>query len=321
MKISSISAPKDRTARVPSDDTVLIMPQILAIFDGATWPQKSVSVKSSGALASQAAAQAVAMLSLSEDLLSLPAPQILAAISTQIRTQTLRLGMEGKPSTTMALAVLGDDMIRFLCVGDSPIRVNGTQILVHEKPIDAVSTHNRLAVYATLLQRYDDVDAVEQHTRIATFDGHHAAVAHGILTAQEVEAIHDTLCARFDALTHPDDLRWFLNAGIREQHNFANCTDHPMGFSTLNEDPTSLTDIIDKRMARAEVDSIEIFSDGYFAHPTHVDLAAWEDAFTKTEAEDFHKLHRFANVKGSTRDEFADDRAIIVAQNLSMALT
>lgn len=317
MKISSLSLPKDRTLRVPNDDTVLILPGLLAVFDGATAPQKARPGASSGRIASQAAAQAVAGLALAGDLADMPPEQIFAAISASIQAASLREGMEGKPSTTMALAVFAADHVRFVSVGDSGIRVNGAQMIRRGKPIDDVSTQNRLAIHAVLSSRHADPDDVERLTRAVSFEGHAEAVASGVLTCPESALIRDTLVARFDGMTDPDALLSFLNEGIRQQYRFANRTDHPMGFSTLNADQTSLADILDERRPLEEINSIEIFSDGYFLLPEEVSISGWEEAFARTEAEDFHKLHRFANVKGSTSREFADDRSVIVADAIN----
>lgn len=317
MKISSLTLPKDRNLRVPNDDTVLILPGLLGVFDGATSPQKARPAASSGRIASQAAAAAVAGLSLTEDLATLSPASVFAAISARIRAASAKAGMEGKPSTTMALAILAEDHLRFLSVGDSGFRVNGSRIIRREKPIDDISTLNRLAVHAILSARHDDPDEVERLTRGVSFEGHAEAVENGVLTAEEARAIRDDLVGRFAGLANPDDLCDFLNRGIRQQFRFANRTDHPMGFSTLNGDETALDDIIDERLPRSDVTSVEIFSDGYFLLPDAVSVAAWEEAFARTEAEDFHKLHRFANVKGSTSREFADDRSVIVADAIN----
>lgn len=314
MKITSLSVPKDRSLAVPSDDTLLILPDLLGVFDGATSPQKARASVSSGRLASQAAASAVAGLSLAEDLLTLPAARIFAAISQRIGAENARRNMDGKPSTTMALAVIGATEIRFVIVGDSGIRANGAQLIHRQKPIDDISTQNRLAIHAVLSRRMDDPDEIERLVRLTLFDGYVAAVAAGVLTTAEADGLCDEMLARFGALGPVDQLRAFLRDGIRQQFRFANREDHPFGFSTLNQDPTALTDIIDLRLPRAGIDSIEIFSDGYFLVPDKVGIPAWEEAFARVEAEDFRKLGRFANVKGSTATEFADDRSIIVAE-------
>lgn len=316
MQISSLTLPKDRSLRVPNDDTVLILPGLLGVFDGATSPQGKAG-SSSGRLASQSAALAVAQLAIEGTLTDLPAAAIFAPISARIRQASQRQGMLGKPSTTMALAVFGTEDVRLLLVGDSAIRVNGTQLIQRKKPIDDVSTQSRLAVHAILTARHDDKDQVEQLCRFVAFEGYTAAVAQGILTVVEVGRIRTDLVDRFAAQSDPETLRGFLDMGIRSQFHLANRRDHPLGFSTLNSDETSLADIIDMRLPRAGVRSLELFTDGYFLIPDSIDIAAWEQAFAQSEAEDFHKTGRFANVKGSTSREFADDRSIIVADAIN----
>jgi len=319
MKIVSLSVPKDRGLRTPNDDTVLVMPGVLAVFDGATAPQKARPIASTGRLASQGAAMAIAKLAVTQDLIAMPAQDVFAAISARIHAVSTRENLEGKPSTTMSMAVIGADEIRFLAVGDSGIRVNGAQIIRREKPIDDVSTDNRLAVHRVLSQRHADPDEVERLARFVVFEGFDEAVGTGALQKQEAATIRDDLIEQYRGLTDPDALCRFLAKGIRQQYHFANRTDHPMGFSTLNGDTTSMAEIIDRKLARSDVRTLEIFTDGYFLEPQHVSLEAWEDAFALTEKEDFHKLHRFANVKGSTTREFADDRSVIVAEGVDQA--
>lgn len=317
MKITSLSVPKDRSLRVPSDDTLLILPDLLGVFDGATSPQKTRASVSSGRLASQAAATAVAGLSLGEDLLTLPAAAILGAINTRIAAENARQNMDGKPSTTMALAVIGAQEIRFLIIGDSGIRLNGKQILRSQKPVDDISTRNRLAVHAVLAPRHADGDETERLVRRILFEGYDTAIAEGLLSAADADGLYETLLARIGALAPAEALRDFLFNGIRQQSRFANRSDHPLGFSTLNQDETSLADIIDQCLPRAGIDSIEIFSDGYFLIPEAVSIEAWEAAYAQVEAEDPRKIARFANVKGATATEFADDRSIILAEAIN----
>lgn len=313
MIISSLSVPKDRALHVPNDDTVLILPGLLAVFDGATSPQPGGTLNSSGRIASQAAARAVAQLAGAQDLMTLPPATIFAAIADNIRADSARFQMAGKPSTTMALAVLGQDQLRLLLIGDSSIRINGDRLLNRNKPIDDISTQNRLAVHAMLAPRHDSLDEREKLTRSVMFDGYTEAISRAILTEAEAQSLRDDLAARFAGLVDRPSLTEFLNAGIRQQFRFANRADHPMGFSTLNGDPTLMADITDEYLPRSSVRSLEIFSDGYFLIPDAVGIDAWESAYLQAEAEDFHKLHRFANVKGATSSEFADDRSLIVA--------
>ena len=313
MQITTFTAPKDHSLRTPGDDTLLILPGVLGVFDGATAPQKNRPVgTSSGRIASQAAALTVAALAERGELASAPAARIFAEISARIRTASQRHGMEGKPSTTMAIAIRDGGALRFLAVGDTGIRLNGTRVLRHEKPVDAVSTLARIRVHGLLSARLDDPDEVERLARQVSFEGLSAAREAGILAAAEITAIRDEAQARFASHNQGGAVRNFLDDGIRNQFRLANNADHPLGYSTLNSDETLLADVIDLRLPLADVHSIEIFSDGYYGLPTEVSIAAWEQAFAEAERADFAKLDPSASVKGSTSREFSDDRSVIV---------
>ncbi len=313
MQITTFTAPKDRSLRMPSDDTLLILPGVVGVFDGATSPQKNRPAgTSSGRIASQAAAMAVAALAERGALATAPAARIFADISARIRDASALHGMEGKPSTTMALAIRDGDALRFLAVGDTGIRLNGDRLLRHEKPIDEVSTLARIRVHARLSSRLDDRDEVERLARQVSFEGLREAVSSGLLGAEEAAEIRAEVAARFAAYDLDDAVTRFLDDGIRSQFRLANSGDHPLGYSTLNRDETLLSDVIDLRLPLADLHSIEIFSDGYFSLPAEVSVAAWERAFAETEAADFAKLGPYASVKGSTTREFTDDRSVIV---------
>lgn len=316
MKISALTLPKDRSLRVANDDTLLILPDTFGVFDGATAPQKSrLAGQSSGRVASQAAASAVARL---EEPLAEVSPRALCdAISERIAAQTAALGLEGKPSTTMALVVLGAQEVRFLAVGDSGFRVNGREIIRHEKLIDDISTAARVATFAEVRKHFSDLDEVEALVRQVSFEGQKLAVSQGILSAPVAREITERVIATFADRVDANSIAAFLAEGIREQFKFANRTDHPMGFSTLNTDVSSLADFIDRRIPRAEVDTIEVFSDGYFLIPQATGVAAWEAGLVESEAEDPHHLGRFAGVKGGTRKEFADDRSVLVISEIN----
>lgn len=317
MQVSSLTVPKDRRSLMPSDDTILILPGLLAVFDGATSPQRLKPGVSSGRLASQAAAQAIAALAETDELLSLPSGQIFDAINRRIREDSLREQMEGKPSTTMALAVIGAEEVRLLVHGDSGIRVNGTRLIANPKIIDDVSTRNRLVIRALIAACNSDPDEIERLTRQVLFGGYRQAEESGLLPAADLAAARQAVLSHFGQVDDPAAIVEFLDLGLHRQYQFANRKDHPLGFSTLNGDATVMPDFIDDRLPRDQVDCLEIFSDGYFLLPEGADIDAWEAAFDRSEAEDFEKLDRFAGVKGSTSDAFADDRSVIVAKYLN----
>ena len=65
---------------------------------------------------------------------------------------------------------------------------------------------------------------------------------------------------------------------------------------------------------RSAVQSIELFTDGYFSLPSEIDLATWEAEFQRVEEVDLHKIESFPAIKGSTSSEFSDDRSVVIVR-------
>ena len=58
--------------------------------------------------------------------------------------------------------------------------------------------------------------------------------------------------------------------------------------------------------------TVELASDGYPLPGAAPTVAAWEAAFAQVEAEDPHRIGRFAGTKGSGQGRFADDRSVVI---------
>ncbi len=65
--------------------------------------------------------------------------------------------------------------------------------------------------------------------------------------------------------------------------------------------------------AAASVNSIELFTDGYFRLAEAPSLAAWEAAADAVEREDSEKVGAYAAPKGSVGRIRTDDRTVVVA--------
>jgi hypothetical protein len=63
---------------------------------------------------------------------------------------------------------------------------------------------------------------------------------------------------------------------------------------------------------RASVQTVELFTDGYFELGATPDVAAWEAAFAEVERVDPEKIGRYASVKGSTPGTWTDDRTVVI---------
>lgn len=64
------------------------------------------------------------------------------------------------------------------------------------------------------------------------------------------------------------------------------------------------------------IKTLEMFSDGYFKIGESPSITSWEKAFEKVENEDPLKWIKYAAVKGSTSEQFTDDRTILIAHKI-----
>lgn len=318
MQIETLSHPKYRTPGQAGDDVPLVVPGALfGVFDGATDARgTTVEGMAAGRLAALTVAQAANVLLDDPGNRRLPAPDIIAHLSEVLKRRTDPLHLPIPPSTTLALAIDLGDAWRFLCLGDTGIRLNGSEILRHEKVIDEVSTAARVALFRHFDRQSDDPDAVETAARRGILLGLDRAEAEGAITA---EFTRDTIRRTIEATglqDHAGEVETFLKGGICTQHGYANTTGSVLCFDSMNGVMPQLGQWIDEVRPKDTVQSIEIFSDGYPDIPGEVSVQAWEAAFHAAERADFHKTGTFASVKGSTGAEFFDDRTVVVLKGM-----
>ncbi len=312
MKISSLTLPKYRDLSAPGDDISLILPGLIGVFDGAT--SALIAGESPGRIAAAAAASAVAGLTTSGEIFDMETGAICEAIRERMARNSCHIPSEINLATTMAAVAFDKSELRLMVIGDSGIRVNGNQVYCHLKKIDDVSTEARIAAFNILSGKYEGTDEIEMLTRRVAFMGLEQARTDGILSLQEADQVLATLDGAGIAQADRKTVEGYLLAGLKNQKSIANRNDVPLGYSVLNRDLIMHDDIIDVRLPRDEVRTLEIFSDGYFSMPEdEITIAAWEREFTAAEDRDFSKTSEFKSIKGSTSREFADDRSLIVA--------
>lgn len=313
MRVELFNMSKFRNSQREGDDVALVLPGLAyGVFDGATDPLGTVvNGIGAGRVAALAMSQAVSRLIATPGGIELPATEILARLSQDLAQATAPLALQVPPSTTLAVAFdLGDEW-RFLVLGDSGIRLNGTEVLRFEKVIDEVSTFARVQIFKDRFALQTEEDQAEFEAREALLLGLDGAVAKGLLTeARLVEIVAHTI-AHTGLEAAATEVEAFLRGGIKTQFKMGNLVDHPLGFDTLTGTLPQRGDWIDLRRPKSEISSIEIFSDGYARLPTEIGVAAFEAAFAEVEANDYHKTGAYPCVKGSSRAQVFDDRTIL----------
>ena len=121
---------------------------------------------------------------------------LLNVLSKVLKERTDPLNLDIPPSTTLAVAMDCGKTWRFLMLGDSGIRLNGTEVHQEDKTIDLVSTAARVAVFNTLSRKNSDPDQVEMATRRCVFLGFNTALSEGVLsTVDALEIVDEAICA------------------------------------------------------------------------------------------------------------------------------
>ena len=317
MKIESCTTPKYRDLSQPGDDILVLLPQCLyAVFDGATdTAGVMVQGESPGRLAARQAALAMVRYASEPDHVLAPAQELMAAMNRSIAHGLQAAGAGSvRAGTTVAMVEDAGDQLHLLIVGDSGIRINGTELLRFNKDIDLIYTAGRVAVFRLLQARGWAGDALEQQTRQLVFKGL-ARADQALLSAPDVAqllALAQAGCAprlQPDAIAQVPQL---LLAGIAGgQYGYCNRAGHSLGYAVLDGTHTQGPDVLSLSRPKSEVRSIELFTDGYMSCPAGTSVRDWEDEFFRLEAQDFHKCGAFAGVKGSTSTQFSDDRTVL----------
>jgi hypothetical protein len=314
MRLELFNRSKYRDGSAPGDDVPLAVPGVLCgVFDGATDPLGTVvGGIAAGRLAAMTVASEMTAIALDPDWRKRPGSEIIDRLSLVLKAKTDPLNLDIPPSTTLAVALDCGATWRFLILGDSGIRLNGTEVHHHEKIIDHVSTTARVAVFNELRRKDSDLDQIEHLTRRAVFLGFDIAIAEGVLPPERASEIIDEAVSATGLHEFREIVSGFLMGGIQTQYKFGNGVANPLCFDTMNGTPPQRGELRDFERAVADITSIEIFTDGYPTQPAGADVAAWENAFQAAEDRDYHKTGHLATVKGSTSTEYFDDRSVVI---------
>lgn len=319
MRIEAFTEAKDPARPETNEDRVVILAdRAYAVADGATDKSgKRWDGMTGGQIAAETAATTVMSIALSEE----PAPSgraLVERIGDAIRARYARLGIEadakadprGRFSTTLALALAIPGGWRFYRVGDSGIRINGTETLLDESALDPIYGEFRAQLWRRLVAQGLPMDEVDRRARLRLVEGAaHPSEDSSLVTAARDEAVELAL-ARHPHL-NAGEIGTILDGGLSRQSDLRG-SDHPLGYGPLDGWPIADRFIHVEDRTAAAVRSIELFTDGYYGVAEAASVASWESWIEMVQREDLHRVGRFASTKGSAPGKNADDRSVVV---------
>ena len=327
MKIEAFSEGKNLDAPEANEDQFLVLPgRGYAVIDGATdITGQLYDGKRGGWLASHIAMQAVANFLLDPAERELNPERLIEHVSAAIRASYARHGileiargdLARRFGATLTLAADLGETFRFVLIGDSGLRIDGTEVFINDTELDLVTASLRVEAYRIVREAGGGAEERARVGRACAFYG--AAQLHPDmlpwLNETKRRLVYERSLAwcrtRFSAIPQAD-IRLVLDTGVSGQVQFANNTASPLSYAMLDgfEIPLPLVRVIDR--PRARMRSIELFTDGYFKPGAAPALDDWEAAFAEIERVDPEKIGRYPSVKGSAARMNTDDRTVVI---------
>lgn len=221
-----------------------------------------------------------------------------------------------RASCTVMAVLQFPDRFEMVAVGDSGLRVNGGDLVQSLKPLDDVTGILRREAWALLAERGFGRDRCAELSAFLTWNGTRPPMPGPLGAEASLLGEIETRALQACRAHLPDAPHWELEELVRRgishgQGDFVNTTERALGYGCLDgfEIPAAF---IDHRVWPAgEIETLELFSDGYFKPGEGFGIAAWERAFQDVEAADPDKLGSYLSTKGTTAGVMTDDRTYL----------
>lgn len=217
---------------------------------------------------------------------------------------------------TLMAAFEHEGKLEVVAVGDSGIRINGTDTLQVLKPLDDVMGILRRETWQYFAQKGVNAQQCDTLSAELTWPGTRNRSAKN-------QAFNDTIVVEIErrALAackslFPDvpetEFVELIKHGIAHgQGNFQNVSGRKLGYGGLDGFPIPDCYIDTRSYDMSEVDTMELFSDGYFKLGDGFGIDSWEKGFREVEEVDPHKIGKYLSTKGTTKLALTDDRTYL----------
>lgn len=180
-------------------------------------------------------------------------------------------------ATTLICARIVGDTLVMTQVGDSFFRINGVAY-ANNKEVDAIRAGERIA------------------------------------------KINELAALRPDGMPTESDIaagRAAIQNELNRQHLLQNNANDPLGYGVLDGADVPEAFIKTFEFPLAEIETIELASDGYYsAFPSEATTAAWEAIHQRQLEVDPYNIGEFPSTKGSSDGRPGDDRSVIIARRI-----
>lgn len=331
-QLEAFSLGKKLSAPEANEDSLVIMPNLgYAVIDGVTDRNGTrYGGMLSGQFASRTVKAAIEKFMLAQGDASQPGLQfagaqhfvdylgaaIYAGYIANDAVEAVTSDWKQRGGCTVMAALIVGDRLEVVAVGDSGLRINGTDVLQVLKPLDDVTAIMRRETWNYFKALGRDTETCDRLAGSITWQGTRNQ-PQGSETADPAilaELESRSLKACRDHL--PDipvaEIEVLVQGGIcYAQGDFQNVTAPALGYGGLDGFAVPPRFVETRSYALADVETIELFSDGYFKLGNGFGVAAWEEAFREVEAEDPHKIGRYMSTKGTTATVLTDDRTYL----------
>jgi hypothetical protein len=327
MRTEAFSEGKNLDEPEANEDQFLVLPgRGYAVIDGVTdISGRLVEGMRTGRLASRVVQQAATGFLIDpaqsagrpEALIESASAALRAVYSRHGILEAVRAEPARRFSATLTMAIDLGPVFRFILVGDSGLRLNGSELVVVDEGLDLVTATLRQEAYTLVAEAGGDLATRRRVSRLCTFHGigeTHPETLPWLDEGKRAALYEKSLarCQKRFPSAPAADIKRLLDRGISGQTQFQNNTASPFSYASLDgfDIPMPLVLVFDR--PRESIHSIELYTDGYFKPAATPSVESWEEAFDEVERVDPEKIADFPSVKGTAGRIRTDDRTVVI---------
>lgn len=217
---------------------------------------------------------------------------------------------------TIIAAIHVGDRVEIAALGDSGIRINGSETLQLLKPLDDVTSLLRRETWRFFAAKGRSEAECDRLAAAMTWQGTRYQAPEDDTADNEVAAAIEVralaACRAHLPQVPAEELLHLIQHGIAHgQGEYQNVTGKALAYGGLDGFPVPGQYVESRSYALKDIKTLELFSDGYFKPGKGFGVALWEEAFREVEATDPHKIDSYPSTKGTTPTQLTDDRTYL----------